>query len=813
MISIRQRIESGLEFLQIAKVQNFKNVSHEKIEELIKDKLEYKQAITTTEECKLYSCYKFQLHELCSFKLPFRIIGILKKCLKQNQKFPESLSDKICIEKQFVSKLDRSEALSKLKQDLIAMSLSHSEALKVVESIHWVHGTNSAILPMLSYNNYTMLSTGELLNKGIAPMCGELSQGGLFTSGVSQQWISCETIRNLSRCWNYAATISNSFDPSKFEDAERFFTESLKRLKNITPFDSLWDIHVISLLQLKQWSPKVFELLTNKYQNAIERLIFEAMKITFYRECEILEAIQYPDMKLKQAIYDEQIRKEVEKKCPTLNTNWYKQEKNDNGYYVGEIVDMDYSDSYFIHGGGDSIFSRCPGWKFLVTNLIRIRLCGDEAIQDLKLYSDVMTERIRLQGDEAMQDLRNHSYIMMERKWKKLQKLCGEEPKVSDLLRVVKEKIEKRIQSKQCSMEKRILRLRNVFIKDLNVKISEDEKPMINSPFPIMIASTKTKCFFLCGNSEASIISAKWGDEIDVVFVKPENISAMTNWLEKQGLADKVQVHDQSMISSLSTFPLYHTASDVIGENLAISSCDYKIVRQHIQGLLPFYKKKGYEHHGVAHVIRAAYFASIITEMYLAKGHVLATHPRNLPIAGFLHDAGRESDFGKDLWDEQSGKICADFATDQLKLLSQEVEILSKSISEKDRDPSISLEQKIIHDADCIEIIRCLLDSPDAFEWERLWMFKDQFPKPMLDLFIHEARSLIVFTEKPAIKKFLQSSPDPLRCLLQIIEFAKSFSFLMANSRGAWGAFCSESDYLLTPEVEKAINEHFSHIC
>jgi hypothetical protein len=158
----------------------------------------------------------------------------------------------------------------------------------------------------------------------------------------------------------------------------------------------------------------------------------------------------------------------------------------------------------------------------------------------------------------------------------------------------------------------------------------------------------------------------------------------------------------------------------------------------------------------VAHATRAAFFTVVITEMWLAQGCKLATAPKHLPITGFAHDTGRENDFGDDLWDRKSGEICEEFVTNQLKLPTQEAKLLSKSISEKDSELACFLEQKIIHDADCIEIIRCL-STADAFERERLWLFKDQYPKALLDLFIHEARSLIALTEDPVIKNFFNS--------------------------------------------------------
>lgn len=778
MISIRRKIESDVEFLQVARTQNFQNVPFEKIEELVGNKMEYKQSLIALEEHELYSSFKFQLHELCNFKLPFRIIEVVKSCVKKNQNFPSSLSG-IPIAKQFLRKYERQEALSQLKQKLIAGSLSHQEALRIVESIHWVHGTNSAILPMLPYNDYTMLSTGELLNKGIAPMCGELTKGGMNTDGINQEWISVETIRNLPRSWKYAASVSNSFNPSKFENAEQFFTETLEHLKKISPDDSSWDVCVISLLQLKQWNPELFKILISKLQESIDQLIHEAVKKTGHLEGKVLETLQYPVEELKKASHDEQSRKEVESKYSNLPYGWYKKEVF--SLPIAWILEAKYHDYGFI---------RCGGWHQLICCVIDMRLYGDERIQELKESA--------LKDEDALRLLKN------------LQKLCGEEPKSSDLLQLVKEKIEKRILSKQCSSAKRILRLKAAFNKDINVKISEEEKVMITSPFPILIASTKTKCFFLNGDGEAQIASAKWGDEVDVLFVEPKDMLAVKSWLEKQELTNKVQVHSSSLISSLFDFPLCHTPSDVIGENTALSSSDYKFIHEHIQSLLPLYQKKGYEHHGVAHATRAAYFAAVITEMYLAQGYRLATRPQNLPIAGFLHDIGRANDFGEDLWDADSGKICEEFAADKLKLPSQEVDVLSKSISEKDREPSISLEQKIIHDADCIEIIRCLLGNPDAFECGKLWISKDQFPKPLFDLFIREARSVIVLTEQPIIKKFLQNSSDPLRSLLQIVEFAKNFSFLGANTYNA-RILCSPSDYLLTPEVERAINGHLSH--
>ncbi len=780
MISITKRLELDLEFLKTAKTQNFQNVSCERIEELVKNKIEYKKNLSknTLKERELYSIFKFELHSLCSFKLPFRMVEVVKKCIKNNEPFPPSLLKNGGNVNKFSCKEEKKEFLNRFLKDQLEKGLCHQDAFKVVESIHWIHGTNSAILPMLQYNDYTMLCTGELLNKGIGPMCGELNLGGMAPDGVNQKWISVETIRDLYRSWSYAAGISNSFKASKFENGEQFFEETINKLQKISPDDSMWDSHVISLLQLKQWDPKTFEILIKKYCKNIDQLIFSAVSKTFVKEGEVLAAFQYPEDLLQKVINDAQARKDVESRWPDLKdfNGWHKKKRPYSNPFIS-IVDIKYHDYHFV---------KCRKWLDLIESVIQIRLYGNEYLQELRIKSDG--------GDND--------------DWANIQNFCEKEPTVLNILESIKEKIEKRIQSKQGLSANKILRLKNIFRKDLNVKISELGKAMITSPFPILVASTKSKCFFLNGTSEANIPFAKWGEEVDLVFVKLTDVLKMTNWLETNNLIDKIKVLSVSLLCSIFAFPLIHSSNDAIGENAVLSSKNYSFINQHIKTLLSKYQIKEYEHHGIAHATRAAYFTAIITEMYTAQGYKLDTPPQYLPITGFLHDSGRGSDFGEDLWDADSAKNCEDFMSNQLNLPLEEVEILSKSILEKDCKHAISLEQKIIHDADCIEINRCFKNNLELFDWERLWMFKDQFSKPLLELFIHEAKSLILLTEKTIIKKFLQNSSDSFQCLFQIIEFSKGFPFLKANTRKVTSEFISLSNYMLTPEMEVVISNH-----
>ncbi|MBA2368869.1 MAG: hypothetical protein H0V82_07590 [Candidatus Protochlamydia sp.] len=98
------------------------------------------------------------------------------------------------------------------------------ENLSLVEKILWLHGTNSATLALLPYTGYEMTPSGRLLDKGIAPMSGEISQGGMVHNGINQGKLSVETTRNIKRCWDYANVTSHSFYAGQFKTVrKRFF--------------------------------------------------------------------------------------------------------------------------------------------------------------------------------------------------------------------------------------------------------------------------------------------------------------------------------------------------------------------------------------------------------------------------------------------------------------------------------------------------------------------------------------------------------------------------------------------------------------
>lgn len=779
--SIQHKIEADLTFVQ--SVQS--PVSCKKIEELVKNKREYKRELTTEKERNLYAALKIHLRILCGRSLPFRTVQVIKKCLKHQQPVPQRLlktflAADIERPKPSASKEEQKKGLRLLEQKLLDMSLLHESSFPYAESLHWVHGTNSSIFPLLPRTGYRMLSTGALLDLGMAPMCGELTGGGMGNDGINQAWISVETVRDLPRSWDYAENISRTFDPKTLEEAEAFFANSLNELETSQDL-SRWDVILIRLLQLKQWNPEVFEKLTHQHSEQIQTILRAATKKTCHREAMVLEALNYPQEELERARQDPEVRKKLVEKFPPIFYPFrWEFESSFSGEFLKDLRPNNFTNYQF---------RSCRAWEKIVGAALQFRLFGAQHVQVIR---------------EA-----NEEYEM--KFLKEVEKTCGTPLDIPLFLqKFVQEKVEKRIEAERSSSAKSLLRLKALFEKKGCV-IPAEERAWVTTPFPLLIGSTKAKCFFLAGTQEAHIPSATWGKEIDTVFVKEAHLLPVRTWLETHGLADQVRVHDISLLSPLFPLPLYHTSNDVIGEDTVLSSEDYTFIREQIAHLLPLLQKPYPDgslrtYHGVVHGTRAAFFTAVLIEMNQAQGFTLKARAKHLPVTGFLHDTARESD-GEDLWDRQSGQICEEYMVQELKLPTADAQLLSRSIADKEQDPAASLEQKIIHDADAVEIFRCLTD-PSAFEQERLWCFRDQFPKPVLDLFLHESRALIALTERPLIKEFIQNSPDPLRCLVQIIKFAQCFPFLKANTCSAFDVLALPGDYLLTPEIEQAINDY-----
>jgi len=139
-------------------------------------------------------------------------------------------------------------------------------------------------------------------------------------------------------------------------------------------------------------------------------------------------------------------------------------------------------------------------------------------------------------------------------------------------------------------------------------------------------------------------------------------------------------------------------------------------------------------HHGIQHVSRAAYYVTVLANLYRKYGdeHALALTEREIKlmqIALVFHDAARENE-GEDKWDHESALLLYYYLTKKCGATPIEAKKFAEAVANKDPDAgkgyfSITvlpdgeaawqwkpqqleknIYQKIIHDADCLDIMR-----------------------------------------------------------------------------------------------------------
>src|SRR3990167_906011 len=135
--------------------------------------------------------------------------------------------------------------------------------------------------------------------------------------------------------------------------------------------------------------------------------------------------------------------------------------------------------------------------------------------------------------------------------------------------------------------------------------------------------------------------------------------------------------------------------------------------------------------HGISHVARVAYYIPVIANLYCQLEKEKSIHQDDvklLQLAALFHDCAREDD-GVDRWDNESAEFLYHYLTLTLDVPDAKAVIFAECIANKDYEPgqkyqqliknpdgsldwkeeSTSQEktwfQKILHDADCLDII------------------------------------------------------------------------------------------------------------
>jgi len=639
-----------------------------------------------------------------------------------------------------------------------------------------------------------MLPTGRLLEEGIAPMSGEIGLGGMKANGVNQRWISADVIERIDRCWNYAQHTSRSFE----EPAPELFLErlgkSFESLKDNSPDDDSWDPLMIDLLRLKQWNPEWFAKGCQEHSEEIEALKKNILAKISFREMWMIELLEHPIEELRAAINNPEVREQVNKKYFTLMGGWGFcpwWEDSEGSTFLKKILNSE-----------EDCFKKYFKFRYLDlgADIVGFRLFGEKEIERaLELY--------KKPGDK----LEFHEMYTLSL-LKQFQKETGLPLTVENVLqKMVRDKLDARLAYNMKPFKKRYERLLKIFDPaPPKVQLGDRERRLISASYPILLASTKITPMQPVATTEYNFSQGRIGDEIDMMFVPEERMVEAADWLNIHHLQGRVELYPASLVTEMQQFPQATTSSVTIQHQGALDvKMHQKLNAQFSQYVAPYYRelypnKESRFYHGVPHAVRVTFFSTVLRELYLAAGRQSVSSGTHLHLAAGLHDAARQND-GVDFWDKESAQM-AQKVLDEMGCNDLESMVLVEAIADKDGKESLSLEKRIIHDSDTLEIMRCLR-YPDDFRPEELWALGDLEPDTIYQL-IREARHFIELTDRGLIKTFLETAEEPYKALIQILnETADRFPLLATIGMPARTAFHDTGRSLLPGQVLDIIQD------
>ncbi len=198
--------------------------------------------------------------------------------------------------------------------------------------------------------------------------------------------------------------------------------------------------------------------------------------------------------------------------------------------------------------------------------------------------------------------------------------------------------------------------------------------------------------------------------------------------------------------------------NDTTGSRIACGYFEKHFSKKHIEQVKNK-KSSARDTHGAMHAVRVTMWSQLLVKLYKELGRDSIDNPLLLGVAAAFHDSAREGE-GIDRWDGESAELlrnCLTLAGVDKTLIPQYVQSI------KEKDPAhhhFSTDiQRIVHDADCLEIMR--VKGKWAFN-PRYLCFYPMCPekKGQFDALIDEIGSFISLTESKSFHAYLEHNSD-----------------------------------------------------
>ncbi len=167
--------------------------------------------------------------------------------------------------------------------------------------------------------------------------------------------------------------------------------------------------------------------------------------------------------------------------------------------------------------------------------------------------------------------------------------------------------------------------------------------------------------------------------------------------------------------------------------------------------------------HGCMHVCRAAIMIHAIADLYKKYDPSIDITDEDIALAQYLtlfHDSARQAD-GVDVWDDESAENARSYLQ-ALQFEESKIHEAIEALKSKDSGAPKGIIGKLIHDADCLDIMRVY--GKNGFKNQYLQVYKDFQDKSgflrELEELQQEIATFMLITENPVIKVQLETDSD-----------------------------------------------------